>query len=144
MTGRPGRSRMAGLPGGRYDRAAAARVLAEVAGPGAFGQVGLGGPRRLEPEVVPLDGQLTAPQLEYVNSRMRPCPPALVVSAASKVSWRDSGGGADVAHCGPLRPIVPGGAPGGAPAMWRAVLGAGGGGGGGGGGAGGGGGGAGQ
>jgi copper chaperone CopZ len=98
---------MAGLPGGRYDRAAAARVLAEVAGPAAFEPVDLGGVRRFETEVVPLDGGLTAPQLEYVHRRMRPCPPALVLSAASKVSWRDSGGVANVAHCGPLGPIVP-------------------------------------
>ena len=116
---------MAGLPGGRYDRAAAARVLAEAAGPVAFGQVGLGGPRRLEPEVVPLDGQLTAPQLEYVQSRMRPCPPALVVSAASKVSWRDSGGVANVAHCGPLGPIVPVVAREATLAMWHAFAGSG-------------------
>ena len=116
---------MAGLPGGRYDRAAAARVLAEAAGPVAFGQVGLGGPRRFEPEVVPLDGQLTAPQLEYVQSRMRPCPPALVVSAASKVSWRDSGGVANVAHCGPLGPIVPVVAREATLAVWQAFAGSG-------------------
>jgi copper chaperone CopZ len=117
---------MAGLPGARYDRAAAARVLtAEFAGPDAFGQVGLGGLRRLEPEVVPLDGQLTAAQLEYVQSRMRPCPPALVVSAASKVSWRDSGGIANVAHCGPLGPIVPVVAREATLAMWQALAGSG-------------------
>ncbi|RZU10228.1 copper chaperone CopZ [Kribbella rubisoli] len=114
---------MAGLPGGRYDRAAASRVLAEVAGRAAFGQVGLGGVRRLEPEVVPLDGQLSAPQLEYVDQRMRPCPPALVVSATSKVSWRDSGGVANVAHCGPLGPIVPVVAREATLAMWQALVG---------------------
>ncbi|WP_432893572.1 heavy-metal-associated domain-containing protein [Kribbella sp. CA-245084] len=114
---------MAGLPGGRYDRAAASRVLAEVAGRAAFGPVGLGGVRRLEPEVVPLDGRLTAPQLEYVDQRMRPCPPALVVSAASKVSWRDSGGVANVAHCGPLGPIVPVVAREATLAIWRAFAG---------------------
>ncbi|MEV4264643.1 heavy-metal-associated domain-containing protein [Kribbella sp. NPDC049584] len=116
---------MAGLPGGRYDRAAAARVLAEVAGPVASGQASLGGPRRLEPEVVPLDGRLSAAQLEYVHSRMRPCPPGLVVSAASKVSWRDSGGVANVAHCGPLGPIVPVVAREATLAMWQAFAGSG-------------------
>jgi copper chaperone CopZ len=112
---------MAGLPGGRYDRAAAARVLAEAAGPAAFGPVDLGGARRLETEVVPLDGELTAPQLEYVHRRMRPCPPASVVSAASKVTWRDSGGVANVAHCGPLGPIVPVVAREATLALWQAL-----------------------
>ncbi|MER7247516.1 heavy-metal-associated domain-containing protein [Kribbella sp. NPDC000426] len=114
---------MAGLPGGRYDRTAAARVLASVAGPAPFDQVVLGDARRLEPEVVPLDGQLTAMQLDYVQQRMRPCPPALVVSAASKVSWRDSGGVANVAHCGPLGPIVPLVAREATLAMWQALAG---------------------
>jgi copper chaperone CopZ len=113
---------MAGLPGGRYDRTAAARVLAEVAGPAPFEQLRLGAIRRLEPEVVPLDGQLTAQQLEFVSNRMRPCPPALVISAASKVSWRDSGGVANVAHCGPLGPIVPVVAREATLVMWRALA----------------------
>jgi copper chaperone CopZ len=115
---------MVGLPGGRYDRAAAARVLAEAAGPAAFGQVGayLGGARLIAPDVVTLDGQLTAPQLEYVRSRMRPCSPSLVVSASATVSWRDSGGVANVAHCGSLGPIVPVVAREATLAMWRALA----------------------
>jgi hypothetical protein len=112
---------MAGLPGGRYDRAAAARVLG-AAGSAAFSQLDLGGARRVEPEVEPLGGQLTALQLEYVERRMRPCPPAQVVSAASKVSWRDSGGVANVAHCGPLGPVVPVVAREATLVMWRALA----------------------
>lgn len=117
---------MAGLPGGRYDRAAAARVLASSVGSAtleaAFEEAGLGGVRRVSPEVQPLDGQLTALQLEYVHRRMRPCPPASVVSAAAKVSWRDSGGVANVAHCGPLGPVVPVVAREATLAIWRALA----------------------
>lgn len=117
---------MAGLPGGRYDRAAAARVLASTAGStaleAAFEEVSLGGARRVAPEVEPLDGELTAQQLEYVHRRMRPCPPALVVGAAAKVSWRDSGGVANVAHCGPLGPVVPVVAREATLAIWRALA----------------------
>ncbi|MFI5695345.1 heavy-metal-associated domain-containing protein [Kribbella sp. NPDC051586] len=115
---------MAGLPAGRYDRAAAARVLAGVAGAKAFARVGehLGGARRIVPDVVPLDGQLTGPQLEYLQSRMRPCSPDLVVSAAAKVGWRDSGGVANVAHCGPLGAVVPVAAREATLALWGALA----------------------
>lgn len=117
---------MAGLPGGRYDRAAAARVLASSVGSATldavFEEAGHGGVRRVSPEVQPLDGQLTALQLEYVHRRMRPCPPASVVSAAAKVSWRDSGGVANVAHCGPLGPVVPVVAREATLAIWRALA----------------------
>lgn len=100
-------------------------MLAEVAGATAFAGVmeQLGGARRILPEVVPLDGSpLTAPQLEYLESRMRPCSPDLVASAASKVSWRDSDGVSNVAHCGPLGPAVPVVAREATLAMWRALA----------------------
>ncbi|MFD3402063.1 heavy-metal-associated domain-containing protein [Kribbella sp. NPDC058693] len=53
---------------------------------------------------------------------MRPCPPALVATAASKVSWRDSGGVANVAHCGPLGAVVPVVAREATLVMWRALA----------------------
>ncbi|WP_433169306.1 heavy-metal-associated domain-containing protein [Kribbella sp. CA-247076] len=105
------------LPG-RYDRAAAARVLAETASAQVFGTPGrpvdarfLGPVRRIEADVVPVvpaaGSHLTAVQADFVRTRMRPCPAELVTSAASAVSWRDNDGIANVAHCGPLGPVVP-------------------------------------
>lgn len=124
---------MSGLPGGRYDRAAAARVLAGIGGTTPFGPGGepvearfLGGVRRIAPEVGVLEradgGQLTTLQLEYVRSRMRPCPADLVASASYSVGWRDSDGVANVAHCGPLGPVVPVVAREVTLAMWRALA----------------------
>ncbi|MEU0090007.1 heavy-metal-associated domain-containing protein [Kribbella sp. NPDC006257] len=94
---------------GSYDRAAAARVLAEAARP--FGELSLGPARRVEAEPVPLvparGSHLTELQLTYVREQMRPCPASLVTSAASTVNWRDSEGVLNVAHCGSLGAVVP-------------------------------------
>lgn len=108
---------------GGYDRAAAARVLAGVAGD--FGTAldahFLGPPRRIEVELKPMDG-LTAVQLDYLQKRMIPCTPDLVTSAAYAVSWRDSDGTANVGHCGPLGPAVPVVAREATLALWRALA----------------------
>jgi copper chaperone CopZ len=113
----------------RYDRAAAARVLAEVAGAGVFGpreSLSLGPAVRIEPEIVPLvaapGSHLTTAQLDYLQTRMRPCPADLVTSAAYGVRWRDSGGVANVAHCGPLGPVVPIVAREATLALWRGLA----------------------
>ncbi|WP_328997907.1 heavy-metal-associated domain-containing protein [Kribbella sp. NBC_00709] len=101
-----------------YNRSVAARVLADVAGIGPFAPPGqsvaprfFGPGRRISTEMVPLQavpgGHLTAVQLEYLRSRMRPCLAGQVTSASHAVSWRDSDGVANVAHCGPLGPVVP-------------------------------------
>ncbi|WP_157630743.1 copper chaperone [Kribbella catacumbae] len=106
----------ANAPTDRYDRAAAAAVLAAVAGPGLFGsgvdERFLGGPRRIDPELVPMVSEpgshLNAAQLDYLRSRMRPCGPEMVTSATHRVRWHDSDGIVNVAHCGPsdLGPVV--------------------------------------
>lgn len=44
---------------------------------------------------------------EFVRSRLWPCPPKLVTSASHRVTWVDSEGVTNVAHCGSLGPVVP-------------------------------------
>lgn len=98
----------------RYDRAAAARILAEVAGPDF-----LAGPAPVVAEVS-VDyrvealspepgGPLTTGQRRYLESFMRPCRPDQVVSATHRITWRDSRGIANSGHIGPgpLGPILP-------------------------------------
>ncbi|MEV5967546.1 heavy-metal-associated domain-containing protein [Kribbella sp. NPDC051952] len=107
---------------GGYDRAAAARVLAGVAG--AFSTaVSLGASRRIEVELTPLAGDpLTALQLEYLTTRMVPCRPEQVTSAEYAVSWRDSTGVTNVGHCGPLGAVVPVVAREATLALWQAIA----------------------
>ncbi|MEU0265711.1 heavy-metal-associated domain-containing protein [Nocardioides sp. NPDC006303] len=98
----------------RYDRSAAARILAEVAGADF-----LAGPapavaevsvdyrvEELSPEP---SGPLTTGQRRYLESYMRPCRPDQVVSATHRITWRDSRGIANSGHIGPgpLGPILP-------------------------------------
>ncbi|MFE7226243.1 copper chaperone [Nocardioides sp. NPDC057577] len=98
----------------RYDRAAAARILAEVAGADF-----LAGPtpavaevsvdyrvEELSPEP---GGSLTTGQRRYLESYMRPCGPDQVVSATHRITWRDSHGIANSGHIGPgpLGPVLP-------------------------------------
>lgn len=98
----------------RYDRAAAARILAEVAGADF-----LTGPAPAVPEVS-VDyraeelrpepgGPLTTGQRRYLESYMRPCRPDQVVSATHRITWRDSRGIANSGHIGPgpLGPVLP-------------------------------------
>ncbi|MER7604784.1 copper chaperone [Nocardioides sp. NPDC127503] len=98
----------------RYDRAAAARILAEVAGADF-----LAGPAPVVAEVS-VDyrveelspepgGSLTTGQRRYLESFMRPCRPDQVVSATHRITWRDSRGIANSGHIGPgpLGPILP-------------------------------------
>jgi len=98
----------------RYDRAAAARILAEVAGADF-----LAGPAPAVPEVS-VDyrveelspepgGSLTTGQRRYLESFMRPCRPDQVVSATHRITWRDSRGIANSGHIGPgpLGPVLP-------------------------------------
>jgi copper chaperone CopZ len=81
--------------------------------------------RRIEPGLVPLvasaGSHLTPLQLAYLQERMQPCPAELVSSAAYTVSWRDSDGVANVAHCGPLGAVVPVVAREATLALWRAL-----------------------
>jgi hypothetical protein len=96
----------------RYDRVAAAGILARVAGqfdaspavrnfPPAF---------HVEPELTPLtpapDSHLTSAQLKYLAARLQPCEPHQVTSATHRLTWHDSNGTANVAHCGPDGPRV--------------------------------------
>ena len=98
----------------RYDRATAARILAEVAGADF-----LAGPapavaevsvayrvEELDPEP---GGSLTTGQRRYLESFMRPCRPDQVVSATHRITWRDSRGIANSGHIGPgpLGAILP-------------------------------------
>jgi hypothetical protein len=97
---------------GRYDRAAAAGILARVAGP--FDDV----PARahfppafhVEPELTPLTpapgSHLTSAQLKYLTTRLQPCEPQQVTSATHRLLWHDSDGTANVSHCGPDGPLV--------------------------------------
>ncbi|MBC7275700.1 heavy-metal-associated domain-containing protein [Nocardioides sp.] len=97
-----------------YDRAAAARILAEVAGPDF-----LSGPAPAVPAVsvdyrveelrAEAGGALTTGQRRYLESYMRPCRPDQVVSGTHRVTWRDSRGIANSGHIGPgpLGPILP-------------------------------------
>jgi copper chaperone CopZ len=117
-----------------YDRTAASRILAGLAFPGLFTSVDPaarefpGGPRsigyRLTPLVPAPGSHLTASQQRYLTSFMRPCPEALVTSATHRVTWNDSDGIPNVAHCGPssLGPVVPIAARETTLALWRALA----------------------
>jgi len=99
----------------QYDRAAAARILTEVLADAVLRPDGWlpDSPSRIEPHLTPLEpasgSHLTTPQLNYLRSRMRPCPAELVTSATHRVMWNDSDGVVNVAHCGPgrLGAVVP-------------------------------------
>ena len=117
-----------------YDRAAASRILAGLAFPGLFASGGPvaaefpGGDRsigyRLAPLVPAPGSHLNASQRRYLTSFMRPCPEALVSSATHRVTWNDSDGIPNVAHCGPspLGPVVPIVAREATLALWRALA----------------------
>jgi len=117
-----------------YDRAAASAILAGLAFPGLFPAGGavspafLGGARRLEYRLTPLvpepGSHLTAAQLRYLDSFMRPCPASLVTTAIHRVTWNDSDGIPNVAHAGPSRlgPVVPIVAREATLALWRALA----------------------
>lgn len=98
----------------RYDRAAAARILAEVAGadflagpPPAVAEVEVA--YRVEELSPEPGGPLTTGQRRYLESFMRPCRPDQVVSATHRITWRDSRGIANSGHIGPgpLGPVLP-------------------------------------
>ncbi|WP_328530872.1 copper chaperone [Nocardioides sp. NBC_00368] len=98
----------------RYDRAAAARILAEVAGADFLtGPAPATPPASVEYRVEELrpepGGVLTTGQRRYLESFMRPCRPDQVVTATHRVTWRDSRGIANSGHIGPgpLGPILP-------------------------------------
>jgi len=117
-----------------YDRTAASRILARLAFPGLFGPGGpvgaefLGGEREIGYRLAPLmpgpGSHLTASQQGYLTSFMRPCPESLVISATHRVTWHDSDGIPNVAHCGPssLGPVVPIAARETTLALWRALA----------------------
>jgi hypothetical protein len=98
----------------RYDRAAAARILAEVAGADfltgpapAVAEVSVD--YRVEELSPEPGGSLTTGQRRYLESFMQPCRPDQVVSATHRITWRDSRGIANSGHIGPgpLGPILP-------------------------------------
>ena len=102
----------------RYDRTAAARILAEVAGADFLAGPAPAVPEgsvnyrveALSPEPGPeSEGSLTTGQRRYLESFMRPCRPDQVVSATHRVTWRDSRGIANSGHIGPgpIGPILP-------------------------------------
>jgi len=117
-----------------YDRTAASRILARLAFPGLFGSGGpvaaefLGGEREIGYRLAPLTpapgSHLTAAQQGYLTSFMKPCPENLVTSATHRVTWHDSDGIPNVAHCGPgpLGPVVPVAAREATLALWRALA----------------------
>lgn len=49
----------------------------------------------------------TAEHTEFVRSRLWPCPPGLVTRASHRVTWVDTEGVSNIAHCGRLGPVVP-------------------------------------
>lgn len=97
----------------RYDRAAAAQVLTEALAPAlaALRSVDDPPPWTADPQLTPLvpdpGSHLTAIQLDYLRTEMRPCSPELVRSATHKVLWSDSDGIVNVAHTGALGAVVP-------------------------------------
>ncbi|MFE6507662.1 copper chaperone [Nocardioides sp. NPDC057767] len=98
----------------RYDRATAARILAEVAGADFLTGPAPATPavsveyrvEELRPEP---GGVLTTGQRRYLESFMRPCRPDEVVTATHRITWRDSRGIANSGHIGPgpLGPLLP-------------------------------------
>ncbi|MEU6137565.1 copper chaperone [Nocardioides sp. NPDC047086] len=98
----------------RYDRAAAARILAEVAGADFLtGPAPVTEPVSVDYRIEELspepEGPLTTGQRRYLESFMRPCRPDQVVSATHRITWRDSRGIANSGHIGPgpLGPVLP-------------------------------------
>ncbi|MGZ0145956.1 heavy-metal-associated domain-containing protein [Kribbella sp. WER1] len=96
-----------GRPDGSYDRLAAARILARVAGrlPAVDA---LPASLELDPELTPLTpapgSHLTPAQLRYLPV---PLQPHHVTSATHRILWRDSTGTSNVAHCTTDWALVP-------------------------------------
>ncbi|MFF0543629.1 heavy-metal-associated domain-containing protein [Nocardia thailandica] len=94
----------------RYDRRAAARVLADLARPGLFGPVAPPAPVRLEYRSTPVipepGGHLTTAQRLYLERFMPPCRPDQVRAAAHRITWTDSAGIPNTGHCDDL-PVIP-------------------------------------
>jgi len=117
-----------------YDRTAASRILARLAFPGLFTDRNAvaaefpGGEPDIQYRLAPLvpapGSHLTASQQRYLTSFMQPCPAAAVTSATHRVTWNDSVGVPNVAHCGPssLGPMVPIVARESTLALWRALA----------------------
>lgn len=87
----------------RYDRRAAARVLAELARPGLFGPIAPIAPVRLEYRSTPVvpepGGHLTTAQRLYLERFMRPCRADQVRAAPYRLTWIDSAGIPNTGHC---------------------------------------------
>ncbi len=84
-----------------YNRAAAARILAETIAPWAP-ELPPPTPWTADPEVTSLspDGSLTTTQRNYLDL-------PIATSATHRVLWHDSTGVSNVAHCSALGPLVP-------------------------------------
>jgi copper chaperone CopZ len=99
----------------RYDRAAASRIIADLAGPGLFTAIPspVAGPRRVpyrSHRMAPEPGShLTLSQRLYLRRFMQPCRPAQVTSATHRMTWADSDGIPSTGHYlpGGLGAIVP-------------------------------------
>lgn len=108
---------MAASPHARYDRQAAAQIIAAVSAGGLFHDAaspGFTGPARtleyIETPLTPESGShLTFSQLHYLEAFMRPCTPDQVTSATHRLVWTDSSGVPCTGHHGPsdLGPAVP-------------------------------------
>lgn len=99
----------------RYDRRAAARILAELAHPGLFVPREPARNLRFEYTATPLrpetDSHLTFSQRLYLERFMRPCRAAEVTSASHRMTWTDSTGVPNTGFyrtdgTGPLMPIA--------------------------------------
>jgi copper chaperone CopZ len=97
----------------RYDRAAASRIIADLAGPGLFTSpplvTALTVPYRAHRLLPEQGSHLTLSQRLYLQRFMRPCPPAQVSSATHRMTWTDSDGVPSTGHfrAGGLGAIVP-------------------------------------
>ncbi|WP_245545828.1 heavy-metal-associated domain-containing protein [Nocardia higoensis] len=98
----------------RYDRRAAAQVLARLAEPGLFGTARVpDGPVDIECTTTTVrsepNSHLTASQRLYLERFMRPCRPDQVTTATHRLTWTDSDGIPNTGHyrADGLGPIVP-------------------------------------
>lgn len=116
------------IDGARYDRAATARILAALTGPGLFA----GEPPEREPtpvryRAVPLrpepGSHLTLSQRLYLERFLRPCRPEQVTSATHRITWTDAEGVGNTGHVHAEGPgaIVPVAARAAYLALWQRV-----------------------
>lgn len=100
-------------PHPRYDRRAAAGVLAALARPGLFDRLTPANVTHIDYTLAAMrpesGSHLTLSQRMYLESFMRPCRPDQVTSATHRIAWTDSDGIPNTGHvrADGLGPIVP-------------------------------------